>query len=38
MGDTYATTVLLDNATDEFMVTSWGDYVEELEKKGVKFK
>jgi len=28
MGDTYDTTVLKDNATGKFIVTSWGDFIE----------
>ena len=38
MGDTYDATIVYDNATHEWQLTSWGDYVEELEQKGVKFK
>ena len=30
-GDTYAQTVLLDSETQEFMLTSWGDFLESWE-------
>ena len=34
MGDTYTLTVIYDWDKKEYFLTSWGDYVEELEKKG----
>lgn len=32
MGDTYASTVLYDTESGEFMVTTWGDFFEEWER------
>lgn len=33
-GDSYALTVVLDSDTGEFLLTSWGDYVEGMESGG----
>lgn len=38
MGDTYAPTILYDYASQRFAVTSWGDYVETKERRGVHFR
>jgi hypothetical protein len=38
MGDTCTATILRDHATNEYHITSWGDYIERLERQGVKFK
>lgn len=35
MGDTYDVTVLFDTRHERFIVTSWGDYVEVLERQGI---
>jgi hypothetical protein len=35
MGDTYDTTVLFDTRNRRFFVSSYGDYVERLERDGV---
>jgi len=37
MGDTYDVTIVLDHRLNRFRLTSWGDYVEYLEGKGVMF-
>lgn len=34
MGDTYSTTVLWDDIEGKFLVTTWGDWLEEAEKQG----
>ena len=33
MGDTYDLTILFDNKTQKFVLTSWGDWVERHEKR-----
>lgn len=38
MGYTYITTLILDHRINTFRVSSWGDYVEWLEGKGVQFR
>lgn len=35
MGDTYNTTIVYNYDTDQFEITSWGDWVEWAEKKGL---
>ena len=34
-GDTYATTVLWDNLDCRWRITSYGDHIEALERKGI---
>lgn len=34
MGETYATTIVLDNISHKFLVTSWGAWIEDAEAKG----
>jgi hypothetical protein len=38
LGDTYTTTLLYDYQRDKWIITSWGDWVELQERRGVKYE
>lgn len=37
LGDTYARTFIRDHARGGYLIASWGDLVEELERRGERF-
>jgi hypothetical protein len=37
MGESYATTIILMHENHQFIISSWGDLVESLQRKGYKF-
>ena len=37
-GDTYGMTIVFCYRTDQFFLTSWGDYVERAERRGIRYE